>query len=252
SKQATCEMVDPHRLVALRVLPEELVELSANEEDDRRDVEVCRHDEQEQEVPGRRLVVGDALQEPGVDRRLEEPRDHDQRRADAGPAGAAVLDGREASDDADREAEEDGARGPAQDRDEPVRDTAARAKQLLRHLLLAGDAEQRDRQERQTCEADESPHRDRRRVREQPVLTEGIDPHLQERPHAAAVPAATWRYAVSSLSSGCSAGCGSSTGGSSLGSTSVAAASSAASTSSSRRSSSASVPAASCSARSSA
>ena len=61
--------------------------------------------------------------------------------------------------------------------------------------------------------ADERPHRDRRRVREQPVLAERVEPtSSQERAHAVAVPAAATRYAVSSGAAGSSAASGSASG----------------------------------------
>src|SRR6266511_2388658 len=111
---------------------------------------------------------------------------------------------------------------------------------LFPDLPFARGAEQRDRQERESGEADQRPHRDRRRVHEQPVLVERVDPGAQERAHAAAVPTAAARYAVSSGVSGAT------------GSGSVAAAASAASTASSSPSPSAGGASGSCSARSSA
>src|SRR4051812_5289116 len=123
------EPVDPDRVAALRLVAEELVELGADEEDDGRDVEVRDDDHQQEQVAGRRLVTGEVLEEPGVDRRLDEPRNDDERRADARPAPPAVLDRRVARHDGDSQAEEDRARGPAQECDQPVPEAAARPEQ---------------------------------------------------------------------------------------------------------------------------
>src|SRR6266536_5530303 len=107
-EKSSRELVDPDDLVSLRVPAEELVQLRSDEEDDRRDVEVRGHDEEEQEVPRGGLVVREVLQVPGVEGRLDEPRDDDHGRTDARPTSTAVLDRSEARDDPDGEPEEDG------------------------------------------------------------------------------------------------------------------------------------------------
>src|SRR5262249_36041814 len=115
-ENATSQLRDADRLAPLGLCAQELVELRADEEDDRRDVEVRRdHDEHEQ-VSRRRLVVDDVFEEPGVHRGRHEPGDDDHSGADSRPALAAMLDGSEARDEADRDAEEDRSDRPAQDR----------------------------------------------------------------------------------------------------------------------------------------
>src|SRR5262245_25499549 len=59
---STHQFADREIALASGALAQELVQLRSHEEDDRRDVEVARDGDQEQEVARRGLVVGEALE----------------------------------------------------------------------------------------------------------------------------------------------------------------------------------------------
>src|SRR2546423_1559286 len=73
------------------VLAQELVEFDRHEEDDRRDVEVRGHGEQDRQAADRGLEVREGPEVPAEDDRLDEPACYDEAGADARPALRTAL-----------------------------------------------------------------------------------------------------------------------------------------------------------------
>jgi hypothetical protein len=90
-----------------RILAQELVELDPDEQDDRRNVEVRRHEEQHREAADRRLEIGNGVQPPAEGDCLDEPAGDDEARADARPALGAPLPRPVADEQPEREPDEE-------------------------------------------------------------------------------------------------------------------------------------------------
>src|SRR5438067_13505024 len=88
-------------------LPQQLVELDAGQEDDRRDEQVARQHEQGGQAADRRLEVGDVGDPEPEQERGDDPGGYDENGAEARPARPRALRRGEPDEEADEQTEED-------------------------------------------------------------------------------------------------------------------------------------------------